>query len=71
MRALIVEDDSATAKAAQVLLKSNGLDSDIADLSQDIIEQIRAKTYDVILLDIMMPNVDGLELCRQIKAMTL
>ena len=42
MRALIVDDDKSMAKAAQVLLKSDDIDSNVADLSQDILAQIRA-----------------------------
>ncbi len=68
MRALIVDDDTAIAEIAKGLLKAEGIDADIADLSQDVLQQVRSADFDVVLLDIMMPNIDGLELCRQIKS---
>ena len=67
MRALIVDDDRAMAKVASGLLDSDGIESEIADLDGDILEQVRSMAYDVVPLDIMMPNTDGLELCRQIR----
>ncbi len=68
MRALIVDDDSSVAALAQNILKSGGIDAEIADLKQDVVTHVRATRPDVVLVDIMMPNIDGIELCRQIKS---
>ncbi|MEQ8508593.1 MAG: response regulator [Rhodospirillaceae bacterium] len=68
MRALIVDDDSSVAALAQNILKSGGIDAEIADLKQNIVTHVRATRPDVVLVDIMMPNIDGIELCRQIKS---
>jgi phosphoribosyl 1,2-cyclic phosphodiesterase/CheY-like chemotaxis protein len=67
MRALIVDDDKAMADVAQMLLNADGIESDIADLDRDVLDQLRGGSYDIVLLDIMMPKIDGLELCRQIR----
>ncbi|NKB45578.1 MAG: response regulator, partial [Alphaproteobacteria bacterium] len=67
MRAFIVDDDKTVADVTTGLLKAGNIDSVIADFDGDIIAQVRAGQFDVVLMDIMMPNVDGLELCRQIK----
>ena len=67
MRAFIVDDDKTVADITTGLLKAGNIESDVADSDGDIIAQLRAGTFDVVLMDIMMPNVDGIELCRQIK----
>lgn len=68
MRALIVEDDRTLADLAASLLQADDFDVDIADINRDLQDQIRAQSYDIIIIDIMMPKVDGLELCRRIKS---
>lgn len=66
MKALIVDDDLVVAEVAKGLLTAAEFDVQIAEPSGDVLEQVRKSQADVVLLDIMMPGVDGLEVCRQI-----
>ena len=67
MRAFIVDDDKSVADITTGLLKAGDFECEVANFENDIIEQLRAGSFDVVLMDIMMPDVDGIELCRQIK----
>lgn len=66
MKAFIVDDDPALAQVAKGLLSAAGFDASIAAADKSTLAQIRELQPDVVLLDIMMPGVDGLDLCRQI-----
>lgn len=66
MKALIVDDDQVVAEVARGLLAAADIDVNIAELNQDVLKQVQQSQPDVVLLDIMMPGIDGLELCKQI-----
>ena len=57
--ALIVEDDEATQKLLETLLKRSGLATTIASNGMAAIELLSAVVYDVVILDLMMPHVAG------------
>ena len=61
MRVLIAEDEVATAKALKVLLEKAGCSVDIVHNGNDAWDYIEAGTYEVIVLDIMMPRLDGIK----------
>lgn len=67
MRLLIVEDETALAEALTEILKQNGYPSDAVTNGLDALEYIRTGIYDLILLDIMLPGLDGLSILRQIR----
>ena len=68
MRVLLVEDDSATAKSIELMLRSGGFVVDTSELGEDGIEVGRLYDYDIILLDLMLPDIDGYEVLRRLRA---
>lgn len=67
MRILIAEDEVELAKALQFLLEKNKFSVDIVHNGADALDSFACAAYDVIVLDIMMPKVNGLEVLRQIR----
>lgn len=68
MKILLVEDDERIAEALTVALIHQRYTVDIAADGQVGWEMIEAYTYDLLVLDIMLPKVDGLSLCQQVRA---
>jgi two-component system cell cycle response regulator CtrA len=68
MRVLLVEDDSNTAKSIELILKSEGFIVDTTDLGEDGLEIGKLYDYDIILLDLMLPDIDGYEVLRRLRA---
>ncbi len=68
MRVLLVEDDSATAKSIELMLQSEGFVVDMTDLGEDGLEIGKLYDYDIIVLDLMLPDIDGYEVLRRLRA---
>ena len=68
MRVLLVEDDSATAQGIQLMLQSEGYICDCTDLGEDGLEIGKLYDYDIIILDLMLPDIDGYEVLRRLRA---
>jgi two-component system cell cycle response regulator CtrA len=67
MRVLLVEDDSSTAKSIELMLKSENYIVDSTDLGEDGLEIGKLYDYDIIILDIMLPDIDGYEVLRRLR----
>ncbi|HEY5608917.1 MAG TPA: response regulator transcription factor [Alphaproteobacteria bacterium] len=67
MRVLLVEDDTSTAKSIQLMLKSEGYVCDCTDLGEDGLEIGKLYDYDIIVLDLMLPDIDGYEVLRRLR----
>ena len=68
MKILIVEDDIKIRQELKQLLEDNNYETIlIEDYTKDIIEEIKNKDKNLILLDINLPNQNGLDICRKIK----
>ncbi|OSQ43781.1 response regulator transcription factor CtrA [Thalassospira alkalitolerans] len=67
MRVLLVEDDNATADSIELMLKSEGMVIDTTDLGEDGLEIGKLYDYDIILLDLMLPDIDGYEVLRRLR----
>ena len=68
MRILLVEDDDCIAKTLETILTKENYAIDIAQSGEIGWRYIETFTYDLILLDIVLPNLDGITLCRQLRS---
>jgi two-component system cell cycle response regulator CtrA len=68
MRVLLIEDDSATAASIEMMLKSESFICDTTDLGEDGLEIGKLYDYDIIVLDLMLPDIDGYEVLRRLRA---
>jgi two-component system cell cycle response regulator CtrA len=68
MRVLIVEDDTATSASIELVLKAEGFIVDTTDLGEDGLEIGKLYDYDIIVLDLMLPDIDGYEVLRRLRA---
>ncbi len=68
MRVLLVEDDAPMAHGVERMLASEGFVCDLTDLGEDGLEIGKLYDYDIILLDLMLPDIDGYEVLRRLRA---
>src|ERR1700682_3229853 len=68
MRVLLVEDDSATAASIEMMLRTEGFICEVVDLGEDGLEIGKLYDYDIIILDLMLPDIDGYEVPRRLRA---
>jgi two-component system response regulator MprA len=67
MRILVVDDDRAVRESLRRSLQFNGYQVDLATDGQQAIESVNTSRPDAMVLDVMMPRVDGLEVCRRLR----
>ncbi|NQV47355.1 MAG: response regulator transcription factor [Rhodospirillaceae bacterium] len=67
MRVLLVEDDAATAQSLQIMLESENMVVDSTDLGEDGLEIGKLYDYDIIILDLMLPDMNGIEVLRRLR----
>ena len=68
MRVLLVEDDLTTARGVTLMLKAQGMIVDAADTGEEALELARLYDYDIIVLDLMLPDMEGYEVVRRLRA---
>jgi two-component system, OmpR family, response regulator len=68
MRAMVVEDERKMAALIRRGLVEEGYAADVARTGKDAIRMAQATAYDVIVLDVMLPDVDGLGVCRALRS---
>lgn len=69
-RVLIVEDERPLAHAMELKLKSEGFVTTVATNGQEALDMLKDQQFDVMLLDLMMPTVDGFQVLQQIQGMS-
>ncbi|OGY26309.1 MAG: hypothetical protein A2Z24_00070 [Candidatus Woykebacteria bacterium RBG_16_44_10] len=69
-RILVVEDDQFLRELYNELLRDEGYEVDLAPDGEDGLAKILKGGYDLVLLDIMLPKIDGLEVLRRVKKQT-
>jgi diguanylate cyclase (GGDEF)-like protein len=67
-RVLVVDDDAAVARVVRINLATEGYEIQVASSGVAALDLVSAQRPDCILLDVMMPQMDGLEVCRRLKA---
>lgn len=68
MRVLLVEDDASLARSMELMLTSEGFVVDTTDLGEDGLEIGKIYDYDIIILDLMLPDIDGYEVLRRLRS---
>ncbi len=68
MRVLLVEDDPAAAQSIEMMLRSESYVCDVTDMGEDALEIGKLYDYDIIILDLMLPDMDGYQVLRRLRA---
>ena len=65
---LVVDDDQDLAEMLGIVLNGAGIDVDLVSRGDEAVEVFRNNPPDLVLLDVMLPGLDGIEVCKQIRA---
>jgi len=66
-RVLVVDDEKLIVKGIRFSLEQDGMEVDCAYDGEEAVEAAKKKEYDVVLLDVMLPKLNGFEVCQQIR----
>ena len=65
---IVIDDDTAVTDLLSVLLKSHGFDVRATNNSAEGLNLIREEEFDLVILDLMMPEMDGWEICKEVRS---
>ena len=68
MRVLVVEDQPKMSRLLQRGLRDEGFATDVSTTGEDALWMAGSTPYDAIVLDVMLPGIDGFETCRRLRA---
>ena len=66
-RVIVVDDDKEVQEIVTFALRRNGFEVAVAGNGQQLQDMLTAQTPDLIILDVMMPKMNGMEVCRRVK----
>ena len=66
-KVLVVDDEKLIVKGLRFSLEQEEMDVDCAYDGEEALEYARAREYDIVLLDVMLPKLDGFQVCQQIR----
>ena len=64
---LVVDDDQDLAEMLGIVLNGVGIEVDLVSRGDEVLDVVKNNPPDLILLDVMLPGLDGVEVCRQIR----
>ncbi len=67
MRVLVVDDEKLIVKGIRFSLEQDGMEVDCAYDGEEALEKIKSDSFDIVLLDLMLPKLSGLEVCQQVR----
>jgi CheY-like chemotaxis protein/ribonuclease BN (tRNA processing enzyme) len=68
-RVLVADDDVALVRILEAVLRGDGYDVDVAFDGEEMVSKASAGKYDLVLVDLTMPNLDGLAACKRLRAL--
>ena len=68
LKILTIDDDPSFSQLISLLLRSYGMEVIIANKGEEGVQMVRAESPDLVLLDMMMPEMSGFDVCRAIRA---
>jgi two-component system response regulator MtrA len=68
---MVVDDDQDLAEMLGIVLNDAGIDVDLVSRGDEVLDAFRENAPDLILLDVMLPGIDGVEVCRLIRAQSM
>jgi DNA-binding response OmpR family regulator len=66
-RILVIDDDATVRRSLEVALKKNGYDVNVAETGKEAIKKSKAKLYNLALVDLRLPDMDGIELLTSMR----
>jgi DNA-binding response OmpR family regulator len=67
-RVLLVDDDKAILRSIGLVLEKNGFSTDIAETGEEAAYKLKSQAYDVLLVDLKLPDMEGTEILSQIES---
>jgi two-component system, OmpR family, phosphate regulon response regulator PhoB len=66
-KVLVVDDDPDVRRLVEMKLRLEGVETALASNGVEALQALEASTFDLVILDIMMPEMDGVETCRRLR----